>query len=144
MSSYLILGSIWAILAIAGAFLIRTGRTQEWPFVYIPSFAMILTLLWLRMFRLQYFDGQLSYRTLFSGTRTISLSDIEKAETQVISTSKGRVRVLIIYLRPEKMEKPIRINMKVFSRADLGRVFDLLGSKFTSSRRIGVYSDYSA
>jgi hypothetical protein len=143
-SSYLILGSIWAIPAIVATSLLRSGRMEDWSFVYIASGVLLVMLLWLRTFRLKYSDGQLSYRTLFSGTRSISLSDIEKAETQLIGTSKGQVRVLMIYLQPERMEKPMRVNMKVFSKADLGRIFDLLGSKFKSSRRIGVYSDDNA
>jgi hypothetical protein len=36
---------------------------------------------------------------------------------------------------------PIRINMKVFSRADLTRVFDFLGPKPKSSRSISLVSD---
>jgi hypothetical protein len=38
-------------------------------------------------------------------------------------------------------DRPIRINMKVFSREDLRRVFDFLGPKLKSSRRIGLVSD---
>jgi len=41
------------------------------------------------------------------------------------------------------MQKAIRVNIKVFSREDLGRLFDLLGSKFQGPRRIGVYTDES-
>jgi hypothetical protein len=39
------------------------------------------------------------------------------------------------------MQKPMRVNIKVFSREDLARLFDLLDPKFEGSRRIGVYSD---
>jgi len=85
---------------------------------------------------------ELSYKTLF-GTRRINLSDIERAETRLFGTSKGKYRALIVYPRAGKMQKAIRVNIKVFSREDLGRLFDLLGSKFQGPRRIGVYTDES-
>ena len=72
------------------------------------------------------------------------LEDIQSAETKLIGTSKGSCRLLLIYVRPEKTQKTIAINIKLFSKKDLGRLFDLLGPKFKGPRRIGIYSDESA
>src|SRR4029077_1225303 len=99
--------------------------------------AFFLAMLWVGTIRIQYSDGELSYRTLFSGTRSVPLGDIESAETKVIGTSKGAYRLLLIYLRPEKAQKPMAINIKLFSKEDVGRIFDVLGPKFKSSCRIG-------
>src|SRR5690349_2828693 len=101
---------------------------------------LALAVIWLRSIRLRVVDGELCYRTLL-GTRRINLLDIEKAETRLIRTGKGSYRALVIYPREDKMQKPMRVNIKVFSREDLARLFDLLGPKFEGSRRIGVYSD---
>ena len=35
------------------------------------------------------------------------------------------------------------IKIKLFSKEDVGRLFDLLGPKFKSSRQIGIYTDES-
>lgn len=101
---------------------------------------LVLVVLWLRSIRLRVANGELCYRTLF-WTRRINLSDIEKAETRLFGTSKGKYRALVIYPRAEKAQKPMRVNIKVFSREDLGRLFDLLSPKFQGPRRIAVYSD---
>jgi hypothetical protein len=101
-------------------------------------------MLWVGTIRIQYSEGELSYRTLFSGTRSVLLVDIESAETKVIGTSKGAYRLLVIYLRPEKAQKPMAMNIKLLSKEDVGRLFDILGPKFKGSRRIGIYSDESA
>lgn len=86
---------------------------------------LALVVLWLRSIRLRVTNGELCYSTLLC-TRRINLLDIEKAETSLIRTGKGACRALIIYPRIEKMQKPMRINIKVFSREDLGRLFDFL------------------
>jgi hypothetical protein len=143
LRSYLTLGTMWAVVALGG-FFVAMKPPHNWEFVYIPGGVGIGFMLWLRAFRLKIADGELSYRTLFFGNRSIGLADIEKAETQVIGTSKGEYRVLLIYPRAGNLQKPIRVNIKVFSKEDLGRLFDLLGPKFKSSRRIGVYTDESA
>ena len=142
-SGYLAIGGIFFALTLFGLYVAIRTPAHDWNFVYVPVGMLVLVLLWLRSIRLRVAAGELSYRTLF-GTRRINLLDIEKAETSLIRTSKGAHRALIIYPRAEKMQKPMRVNIKVFSREDLGRLFDLLGPKFQGSRRIGVYSDEQA
>ena len=142
-SGYLALGGIFFALTLFGLYVAIRTPAHDWNFVYIPAGMLALVLLWLRSIRLRVANGELCYRTLF-WTRKINLSDIEKAETHLISTGKGRYRALIIYPRTEKMQKPMRVNIKVFSRENLGRLFDLLGPKFQGPRRIGVHTDESA
>lgn len=139
-SGYLALGGIFFALMLFGLYVAIRTPAHDWNFVYVPAGMLVLVVLWLRSIRLRVADGELCYRTLF-GTRRINLADIEKAETRLIRTGKGAHRDLIIYPRAEKMQKPMRVNIKVFSREDLGRLFDLLGPKFQGSRRIGVYTD---
>lgn len=141
--SYLTLGSIFLLFTLFGFFVTLEGPKHNWEFVYIPAGLGIGIAFWLRAIRLRIADGELSYGTLFA-TRSIRLTDIEKAETQLIGTSKGQYRALVIYPRPETMQKPMRVNIKVFSQEDLGRLFDLLAPKFKGPRTIGVYTDESA
>jgi len=106
--------------------------------------AFTVTMLWVATIRIQYSDGILSYYTLFSGTRIIPLSEIESAETKVISNGKGSTIVLLIHLRGESVQKPVVVKIKPFSKEDVGRLFDVLGPKFKGPRRIGVYTDETA
>jgi hypothetical protein len=86
------------------------------------------------------FSGtRVSYRSLLTGTKTLRLDEIEKAEIKIATTVKsGPVYRLI--LRPESFteKKSIVINMKVFSKADLKRVFDFLGSKLKTERTFSL------
>src|SRR6266700_740936 len=97
--SYLTLGSIFLLLALFGLFVAIKAPTPDWNFVYIPTAIGLGVVLWLR---------------------TIRLTIVEKVETQLIGTSKGQYRALMVYPYPEKMQKPMRVNIGAFSREDLG------------------------
>ncbi len=116
----------------------------DWRLTLLTGAAFFLTMLWIGTIRIRYSEGRLSYYTLFRGTQSVMLEDIESAETKLIGTGKGSYRLLLIYLRPEKRKKPIAMKIKPFSKEDVGRLFDLLGPKLKGSRRIGVYTDESA
>jgi hypothetical protein len=137
------LGAIFGFIFVLGIWQ-ATLLGGDWRLTLLTGVAFFLSMLWVGTIRIQYSEGKLSYRTLFSGTRSVLLVDIESAETKVIETSKGAYRLLVIYLRPEKAQKPIAINIKLLSKEDVGRLFDILGPKFKGSRRIGIYSDESA
>jgi hypothetical protein len=142
-SSYVVLGVIFGFIFSLGIWQ-ATVPGGDWRFTLVTGAAFLLTMLWVGTIRIQYSNGQLSYHTLFTGTRSIPLAEIESAETKVISSSKGSSMVLLIHLRGEKAQKAIAIKIKLFSKEDVGRLFDLLGPKFKSSRRIGIYTDESA
>lgn len=137
-SGYVVLGGVFFLLALFGLYVAIRTPAHDWNFVYVPLGVLAFVLLWLQSIRLRIGRGEFFYRTLF-GTRRINLSDIEKAEMCLIRTSKGSYRALVIYPRTERMQKPMRVNIKVFSREDLSRLFDLLGPKFHGPRNIGVY-----
>ncbi|SRR6266404_1404292 len=142
-SSYAILGSIFGFIFILTVWQ-ATVPGGDWRLTLLAGAAFALTMLWVATIRIQYSDGALSYYTLFSGTRTIPLSEIESAETKVISRGKGSTIVLLIHLRGEKVQKPMIIKIKPFSKEDVGRLFDVLGPKFKGPRRVGVYTDETA
>lgn len=142
-SSYIVLGVIFGSIFGFGVWQ-TTVPGGDWRVAVVTGAAFFLIMLWVGTIRIQYSNGQLSYYTLFAGTQSIPLSDIESAETKVMSSSKGSSMVLLIHLRGEKSQKPIVIKIKLFSNEDVGRLFDLLGPKFKSSRQIGIYSDERA
>ena len=140
---YIIFGLIFGFLFAFGIWQVSVPG-GDWRIALLTGAAFLLTMLWVGAIRIQYSDGQLSYRTLFTGTRSVPLGDIESAETKLISTSKGSYRLLLIHIRPEKTQRPISIKISLFSKEDVGRLFDLLGPKFKGPRGIGVYTDESA
>lgn len=142
-SSYAILGSIFGLIFIA-SIVLATVPGGDWKLALLTGAVFVLTMLWVATIRIQYSDGVLSYYTLFSGKRTVPLSEIDSAETKVISTGKGSTIVLLVHLQGEKAQKPLAIKIKLFSKEDVGRLFDLLGPKFKGSRRIGVYTNETA
>jgi hypothetical protein len=142
-SSYVILGSIFGFIFILAIWQ-ATVPGGDWRLALLAGVAFTLAMLWVATIRIQYSDGALSYYTLFSGTRIIPLSEIESAETKVISRGRGSTMVLLIHLRGGKVQKPMVIKIKPFSKEDVGRLFDVLGPKFKGPRRIGVYTDETA
>jgi hypothetical protein len=140
---YIALGLVFGLLLYLGVWQ-ATVPGGDWRITLLTGAAFFLTMSWVSTDRIRYSDGQLSYRTLFAGTRSVPLSDIESAATKVISWKGASTVALFIHLRREKAQRPIRIKISFYSKEDLGRLFDLLGPKFKGSRRIGVYTDQTA
>jgi len=116
---YIALGIIFGFLFAFGIWQ-ATVPGGDWRITGITGATLFLTMLWLATLRIQYSEGQLSYRSLFVGTRSISISDIESAETRVVSSAKGSRRLLFIYAHQERAQRPIRINVVLFSKEDMG------------------------
>ena len=135
---YLILGSIFLLLTLLTLLGARNAPAHDWTIACIPAGFGIAIMLWLSSIRLKVGDGELSYQTIF-GIHSIRLTDIENVENKLIATSRGSYRALVIH--PQSHKKPIRINIKHFSREDLRKLFDLLSPVFDGPRTIGVYSD---
>lgn len=142
-SSYVVLGGIFGFIFGFGIWQ-TTLPGGDWRLTLLTGAAFLLTMLWVATIRIQYSDGNLSYHTLFTGTRSIPLSEIESAETKVVSSSRGSSMVLLIHRLGEESQKPMVIKIKLFSKDDVGRLLDLLGPKFKGSRQIGIYTDERA
>src|SRR5437879_10055589 len=94
-SSYVVLGVIFGFLFVMGIWQ-ATVPGGDWRLTLLTGTAFFLTMLWVGTIRIQYSEGRLSYRTLFTGTRSVLLGDIESVETKLIGTSKGSNRLLFI------------------------------------------------
>jgi len=130
-STYIVLGSFAGILLVCGfaAFL----RTHDRNIVLVPLLATALLFSWISAFKIEVVNDVLTYRTLFGGRRSIALSLIKTAETDIGSfAALGPFYRLMLY--PSDGSRPIAINMKVFSRQDLHRVFEILGPKLTKKK----------
>ena len=69
------------------------------------------------------------------------MDEISKAEIKIATTENfGPVYRLILWPESFAEKKSIVINMKVFSKTDLNRVFDFLGPKLQTERRFSLTS----
>ena len=140
-STYLVMGSFWTLmfaLVLASAL---QGAGGAWLMVGLLGSILVLILLWVGFFRISLIGETLFYRSLWGGTRSLQLSEIKSAEIKIDTNEKfGPPYRLILWPEPSTGKKPIVVNMKVFSRTDLTRVFDFLGSKLQTKRRFSMFS----
>jgi hypothetical protein len=100
---------------------------------------IVLVFLWVSRFRILVSDSQLSYRTLFGGTRSLQLSQIVSARTEIgAGRSLGPFYRLII--TPKDGTSPMVINMKIFSRTDLQKLFAILHDKVAGEVRLSIFA----
>src|SRR5437762_9140083 len=79
-SAYLIGASLLAVpTAISAAVLIRDST---WPGFYICIAAYLLLIVWLRAYRVELGESYLTYRSLFTPSRTLARGDIGLAKIQ--------------------------------------------------------------
>ena len=131
-STYAVFSVMFGLLVMLGiAVAIKSPGT--WQVAAIPGGMLVAFLLWARAFRLTIAGEVLSYRSLFGGTRSIRLADVETAETK-LAPLKYPVTQLIVTPKAATGQPPIIINMKVFSKQDLHRVFDVLGPRLKVRR----------
>src|SRR5262249_23111682 len=114
------------VFVLAG---LRTGNgwKEAAEFAVAPAFLV----LWVSAFRVEVASGILSYRTLFRGARSLPLSEIQSAEIAIAPDAPfGPFVQLRLHPHADSGLRPLAINAKVFSRADLNRLIDILGPTF--------------
>ena len=140
-STYAIMVGTWALLFLVVLYSALRHANGAWPLVSVLGGVLLFTLCWVGSFRISIFGNSVSYRSLLAGTRTLRLTEIEKAEIKIATTEKfGPFYKLILWPESFTQKKSIVINMKIFSKADLKRVFDFLGPKLKTERRFSLTS----
>jgi hypothetical protein len=99
--------------------------------VVVTFLGLTLSFAWIACFKLVVTNGAVSYRTLFTGTRTIALSEIEKSNLVIgYDTVWERFRPpirLVIQPQQSTRKKPIFVNLKVLSKQDVLWILKVLG-----------------
>jgi hypothetical protein len=134
LSAYLILGGVIGLPFVV--FGLDALRTESWSAAALFFAPVVLGVAWLWSFQLAIVDDVLTYRTLFGGTRSIALPDIQVAKTAFTIARRGPFARLALQPK-DKTHDPLVINMKVFCSKDLQTLFDLLGP-ILQSRRTGL------
>jgi hypothetical protein len=111
---------------------LRTGngwREAAWGLA-APAFLV----LWVSAFKVDMSRGVLSYRTLFRGSRSLPISAIESAEWAMRSDAPFGPLVQLRLNSENSGARPLVINAKVFARADLDRLIEILRPKVKGSK----------
>jgi hypothetical protein len=149
-STYLVFGVISTI--ICGAPIAITvdnwlHRRFELPsdaaILFFFTIAFLLAFIWVRRFQILVSDNELSYRTLFGGTRKIPLSEVESAET-ILSVGNLFGPVYRLVIKSKHAAQPIVINMKIFSRIDLQNLLTILAGKVVGKPTFSAISKNQA
>lgn len=130
VSTYVVFGVIWGVLLVPG-FVLLTRNAGYLSVVALSLLGLMLSFVWIASFKLVVANGFISYRTLFTGTRSFVLSEIERSDLAIgYETYWDRFKPpirLVIQPHQSTGKKPISLNLKVFSRPDVLRVMKVLG-----------------
>lgn len=106
---------------------------SSWPLAVLCLLCIAFIFLWLASYKLELSDDRISYRTLFRGTMSLLLYEIDKVEVKLgITTYSDRFRptIRMIFKPKSNIEKPeIVVNLKIFSKGDLALLQDFINTK---------------
>lgn len=128
-STYIVMMGISGLPVWMGPFIFRAPGAP--PVIAFGVVMLGLTFLWVHAFEVLLTSDSISYRTLWRGTRTLRLIDIERAAVETGGTEEGdRSRPMIrlaLYPTAESGQDPIDINLKVFGLPEIRGLVGRLG-----------------
>lgn len=139
-STYAILGGIWTFMLVLVIYSARRDSKDAWQMISVLGCILLFILLWVGSFRISILGDTISYNSLWGGTRSLHLSEIEKAQIKIDAAEKFGAFYRLILWPESSALSPIVINMKVFGKPDLNRVFDFLGPKLEGKPRFSILS----
>jgi len=132
-SSYIVFSVIWLPLIILDADLAIEAIIKHQNVLSLLTLLLLLVgaygifLFWLSAFKLIVDNGELSYKTLFSSEKRLSISEITRSQYMVGGDGIGKPFMrLELYGEKSNCDALLMINIKVFSRADLSKLQQLL------------------
>ncbi|PWT83549.1 MAG: hypothetical protein C5B58_06380 [Acidobacteria bacterium] len=106
--------------------------------LFVSYFAFIY--FFISRFLVSIVQDAVTYRSLFSGTRTLRLEEIDKAKIKIGEYKRGEgfkpFYRLELIPRADSGKKPIVVNLKVFSLADVRQILAIVDSKIVGQRRL--------
>jgi hypothetical protein len=99
------------------------------------SFALGLLYAWLGGYQVRITASLLENWSLFGGYQSIQLAEIESARVRSGRNRTGpTIRLEIFHSKHSNADAPIVVNLKVFSREDIDRIYHWLGPKLERHR----------
>ena len=107
-----------------------------WQPLLISLALLSSVLLWIHSFELVFSDDTVSYKTLFGGTRSFRIADIETAAIKMNFEQRGSGLItLVLQPRPGVDQPPLYINLKPFKAHELSAFFGLLNARLRALGR---------
>lgn len=138
---YFGVAAIWLSLILIFILIVRCivwgggDWTQPWLGYILGLFAVGFLYSWLGGYQLRLSRSQIEYWSLFGGYRSLSSDQIRKArigvgEFRYTDRFRPTIRLEILPASlSDKASQPIIVNLKVFRKENMDRVFDWLGPK---------------
>jgi len=122
-STYVVFGVIFGVTLVPGLALIPKNPPGLLGVVALNFLALALSFTWIASFKLVVANKFISYRTLFTGTRSLALSEIERCDLAIgyeryWDRFKPPIR-LVIQPQQSTGKKAISVNLKVLSKPDV-------------------------
>lgn len=131
----LLLGLVFLPAAQSRPLLLRSGQKillEGWPaacaIAVLPVGVAAVFFAWTRAFRVEIREDRLSYTTLFTGTRSIALSDIESARYCVGRRRRRNDPLVRLEIEPRAGSgaSSLTINIKFLRHRDVVRLLERL------------------
>jgi hypothetical protein len=121
VSTYVVVGVMFGVTLVLG-FAAILRNPNFWSAVALNFMVLALSFVWIASFKLVVANSFISHRTLFTGTRSLALSEIESCELALgyekyWDRFKPPIR-LVIQPQQSTGKKPISVNLKVLSKSD--------------------------
>ncbi len=135
---YIVFSIIFGGLCLLSAYSALTHGGDGWQVAVMFGCALVFVIIWLAVFEIRFDQEELIFRDLFSGTRRIKLTDIQKIRLawKWGKDNRGPLR-LIVEPSPHSGLQPFAINAKVFSREAVQSVLNL-GARVASAEDGGL------
>jgi hypothetical protein len=122
-STYVVFGLMFGVTLVAGLALTSKSPAGLLSVVALNLLALALSFAWIAAFKLVVANKFISYRTLFTGTRSLALSEIEGCDLALgfkryWDRFKPPIR-LVIQPQQSTGKKAISVNLKVLRRSDV-------------------------
>lgn len=93
----------------------------------------LLTIAWIRGYRLTLSKDQLEYRSLFGGRHSVALNEIEESYEEFNKRDRrgglGPTHRIVVVPRAESRKREFLINVRAFDSVQMKRVFERLGTR---------------
>ncbi len=139
-ATYIIFAVIGSIPVLVGVFAMLSTTSRIWKDVVTLTLLPVALLVWVHFHQIEIANDVLSYKSLFGGSRSVPLRAIRNAELKFgMDAPFGPFYRLIVHGTEETTPRPIVVNIKLFAKDDVNRLFDALGTKLNGKRRFSVF-----
>ncbi len=134
-SAYVLAGIIFGSLTLLTGLAAINDKSVRGLFILCFG-CWVFSYAWLFRFRFRVSDDSFTYRSLFGGTKTCRLTEIDRIKKEMgLREYSDRFKPhwrLVIKTNPEIGRSPIYVNLRVFGRAGVRQIVECLHARFNA------------